>query len=281
MTTVAKTDRVIPATDSFELAATVYGTGADVVIVNSATAVPRGYYEAFARFLAEEGYTVVTYDYRGIGESRPASLRGFVCKASDWGLLDMPGVLNWVLAEFDPATLFVIGHSAGGQQAGMLLEADRITAMATVSSQSGYWGLQGGGTELKTRVQVSAALPLLTRLCGYFPWSKVGSAEDLPKGAALQWARWCRDPDYLLGDPSLPIDRYKGFAAPVLAYSIDDDDWGTARSVEAMMSVYPNVDYVHIVPADFGLTSLGHFGFFRPKARAFWEETLDWLRNHV
>ena len=280
MTTIAKTERVIPATDGFELAATIYGTGADVVIVNSATAVPRTYYEPFAKFLATEGYTVVSYDYRGIGESRPESLRGFVCQASDWGLLDMQGVFNWVLAEFDPATLFVVGHSAGGQQAGMLLGADRITAMATMSSQSGYWGLQREGTEFKTRVQVSVFLPPLTHLFGYFPWSKIGSAEDLPKGAALQWARWCRDPDYLLGDPSLPIDRFKEFAAPVLAYSVDDDDWGTARSVEAMMSVYPNVDFVHIAPADFGLTSLGHFGFFRPKARPLWEEALAWLRNH-
>ena len=132
--------QAIPASDGFELAATIYGDGADVVIINSATAVPRRYYKAFAAFLADEGYTVVTYDYRGIGDSRPESLRGFECKASDWGLLDMQGVLDWTLAEYDPQVLFVVGHSAGGQQAGMLVGSDRINAMATMSSQSGYWG---------------------------------------------------------------------------------------------------------------------------------------------
>lgn len=279
MSAIAKRHLVIPATDGFALAATIYGDGDDVVIINSATAVPRRYYKPFANFLAAEGYTVVSYDYRGIGESRPESLRGFECTASDWGLLDMQGVLDWVLAEFDPEVLFAIGHSAGGQQAGMLVGVDRITAMATMSSQSGYWGLQAEGEERKTRVQVSLVLPLLAQVFGYFPWSKIGSAQDLPKGAALQWARWCRDPNYLLGDDSLPLERYQDFGAPVLAYSVGDDAWGTEKSVRAMMSAYPNVEFEHIVPSERGLPSMGHFGYFRPKFRPLWEQTLAWLRE--
>ena len=281
MTAATTIDQVIRATDGFELAATIYGDGADVVIINSATAVPRSYYKPFAEFLAGEGYTVVTYDYRGIGDSRPASLRGFECKASDWGLLDMQGVLDHVLAELDPEVLFFVGHSAGGQQAGMLIGAERITAMATMSSQSGYWGLQATGEELKTRIQVSAVLPLLAQLFGYFPWSKFGSAQDLPKDAAIQWARWCRHPDYILGDDSLPLERYGDFGAPVLAYSVDDDVWGTAKSVDAMMSVYPNVEFEHLVPDELGLPSMGHFGFFRPKFQPLWVQTLEWLRRHA
>lgn len=124
-------------------------------------------------------------------------------------------------------------------------------------------------------------LPLASHLFGYFPWSKIGSAEDLPKGAALQWARWCRDPQYLLGDGSLPIERFKQFTAPVLAYSVDDDGWGTAKSVRAMMSAYPNVEFEHLLPAHYGLKSLGHFGYFRPKSKPIWRSTLAWLRSQV
>ena len=54
-------------------------------------------------------------------------------------------------------------------------------------------------------------------------------------------------------------------------------DWGTARSVDAMMSAYPNVERRHIVPADFGVEKLGHMGYFRAKSRAVWEEALAWL----
>ena len=60
-------------------------------------------------------------------------------------------------------------------------------------------------------------------------WSWFSSAEDLPKGVALQWSRWCRDRQYLLGDNALPLHRYDTFTAPVLAYSFSDDKWGTRR----------------------------------------------------
>ena len=272
-------EQTIGATDGFELATTIYGSGDDVVMLSAATATPRQFYKSFAMFLADEGHTVVTYDYRGIGESRPESLRGFRGSMSDWGLLDMQGVLDWISDEYAPTTLFAVGHSVGGQVTGMLTGADRITAMATVSAQSGYWGLQGDGEVAKMRIAAHFVMPPVTRLFGYFPWSKFSSAQDLPKDAALQWASWCRDPDYILGDDALPLERYQDFTAPVLAYSIDDDGWGTAKSVEAMMSAYPNVEYQHLVPKDEGIDSLGHFGYFRPKSEPIWQQTLDWLRD--
>ena len=109
------------------------------------------------------------------------------------------------------------------------------------------------------------------------PWSWVSSAEDLPKHVALEWSGWCRNRNYLLGDDTLPLDRYQRFDAPVLAYSFDDDNWGTARAVDAMMSAYPNLERRHAVPTDYGLEAIGHFGYFRPQAKALWSEGLAWL----
>jgi predicted alpha/beta hydrolase len=62
----------LTARDGLELAITVFspqGIPKAGVIINSATAVKQGYYESFASFLAEHGYLVITYDYRGIGAS--------------------------------------------------------------------------------------------------------------------------------------------------------------------------------------------------------------------
>lgn len=273
----------IPARDGYILAGTSYQpednpTGT-VVTINSATAVPQRYYKPFATFLAERGYTAVTYDYRGIGGSRPSALRGFPAQARDWALLDMAGVLDWVQESYRPQRLFHIGHSFGGQLAGLLPNADQIDAMITFSSQSGYWRLQGGNQKWSVMFHVHLSLPVLAHLFGYMPWSKISAAEDLPKGVALEWARWCRQPGYLLDDASLPLARFAQFHAPVLAYSFDDDDWGTARSVDAMMLVYPNLMRRHVIPADVGLKSIGHFGVFRPSAKAIWEESLAWLEQ--
>jgi len=270
----------IPARDGLLLSATVFfrePRPSRVVIVSNATGTPKRFYRHFAQALAEAGYVALTYDYRGIGGSRPASLRGFEARARDWGLLDMAGVIDWVRNEYRPERLFHVGHSVGGQVAGMLDNSDAIDGMITLSAQSGYWGVQGGEQKLVVAVHVHVTLPLLSHLVGYMPWSWLGPAEDLPKGVALEWCRWCRNPRYLLGDDSLPLERFADFQAPVLAYSIDDDKWGTRRAVDQMMSAYPNVERRHVVPTEHGLPSLGHFGYFRPAARPLWAEGIAWL----
>ena len=122
-------------------------------------------------------------------------------------------------------------------------------------------------------------LPLVANTFGYVPWSRLGSAEDLPRGVALEWSRWCRDPKYLLGDTTLPLRRFADFDAPVLAYSIDDDKWGTRRAIDAMMSAYPKVERRYIDPARYGLKSIGQLGYFRPEARDAWAEGFTWLRE--
>ncbi|SFD71821.1 alpha/beta hydrolase family protein [Streptomyces aidingensis] len=276
--TSARQDIRIPARDGYRLAATRYGSGPRAVVISSATAVPRGYYRAYATALADRGYTVLTYDYRGIGGSRPETgLRGFPATAADWALKDMAGVLDHVTGTLRPERLFLVGHSFGGQAAGLLDNTAAVDGMITVSSQSGYWRYQGRRQRLPVAFHTRVTLPLLSRALGYMPWSRFSSAQDLPGGVALQWSRWCRDPRYLLGDATLPVERYRTFHAPVLAYSIDDDAWGTARSVDAMMAAYPRLERRHLRPADHGLRGLGHFGFFRSGSEPVWEETFAWL----
>ncbi|MEM9334462.1 MAG: alpha/beta fold hydrolase [Pseudomonadota bacterium] len=270
----------IPSTDDYPLAASVYGEGDEqLVIINSATAVSRRFYRYYAAALADAGFRVITFDYRGIGESRPDSLRGFTVRSRDWVFGDMAGVLRFARRAYKPSKLFLIGHSIGGQLAGLLEDADAIDGMITMSAQSGHWRLQGAEQKWVVALHVHVTLPLAAHLFGYVPWSRMGSAEDLPKGVALDWSRWCRDRKYVLGDDSLPLERYASFRAPVLAYSIDDDKWGTRPAVEAMMQAYPNLRRRHIVPAEHGFEQLGHFGYFRKSASALWQDGIDWLRE--
>jgi len=273
-------ETTIAARDGLPLAARIYGNptaARRVIIVNSATAVPQGFYRHYAAALAEAGYVVVTYNYRGIGGSRPASLSGFPARMRDWALLDMAAVVDWSQSRFSPERTFMIGHSVGGQVVGLLDNMHHIDAMITLSAQSGHWRLQGGLQKPAVALHVYVSLPLLSHLLGYMPWSWFGSGEDLPKHVALEWSGWCRNRNYLLGDDTLPLDRYRSFEAPVLAYSFNDDNWGTPRAVDAMMSAYPNVERRHTAPADYGIDAIGHFGYFRPKSEALWAEAVEWL----
>ncbi|MDX1405724.1 MAG: alpha/beta fold hydrolase [Woeseiaceae bacterium] len=272
-------DFEITAADGFNLAATLFAADRNdtVVVVNAATAVPRGFYRRFAGFVRAHGWSAVTYDYRGIGGSAPKSLRGFAASARDWALLDMTAVIGWIGSELSPRRLFAIGHSYGGQTLGMIDNATSVDAMVGVSAQSGYWGAQGGNESQKVRFFVTVAIPMLSHLFGYFPWSWLGSGADLPKGVALEWAKWCRQPNYLLDDVSLPLDNYRRFTSPVLAYSIDDDPWGSAGAVDDMMRAYPQTSRRHLVPADYGIEQLGHMGYFRAGSEPLWREAIQWL----
>jgi predicted alpha/beta hydrolase len=49
--------------------------GAKKLLINSATGVKQQTYYDFAQYFADNGYTVITYDYRGISLSNPKNER--------------------------------------------------------------------------------------------------------------------------------------------------------------------------------------------------------------
>ena len=273
----------ITATDGTRLAGTHFGNGheEDVVIVNAAMAVPARFYRSFAEGLAEMGLGVITWDYRDVGESLRRPIGESNATLEDWALRDMSGVVGWAHANMAPRRLFMVGHSLGGQLAGLIECPEVVSAMVTVSAQSGHWRLQGAEQKLLVALHGYVTLPLASRVYGYTPWSKFAAGVDVPAEVGRRWAEWIRHPDYLLGDESLPLDRFDAFTAPVLAYSFSDDKWGTAAAVDALMlRAYPTVERRHVNPTDHGLDQIGHTGFFRPAAAALWSEASQWLRGH-
>lgn len=125
----------IASDDDFPLAATLYPAGPEIIIVNSATAVPRQLYRRFAQHSQAAGFTVLTWDYRGVGNSRPSSLRGLKASMVDWVLRDMHSVIEWVRDTLHCDQLSLLGHSAGGQLPGLLANSSWIDKMLTISAQ--------------------------------------------------------------------------------------------------------------------------------------------------
>lgn len=273
----------IPALDGFELAATLHapeGSGAEgtVVLINSATAVKRGYYDSYARHLAADGFTVLAWDYRGIGGSRPPRLAGFEARMLDWGRKDLGGVLEWIGLHLRPRKLLVVGHSAGGQIVGLTDGNWRIDGLLAVGSQSGWWGHWPVPERYRMALRWYL-VPVITRLFGYLPGA-LGTKEDLPAGVAREWARWGRSPGYLFADGLL--DGFARFRGPLLAYSFSDDAYAPAPAVESLLDAYSSADVTrrHLTPADVGVSEIGHFGFFRERFRdTLWRESVAWLRR--
>ena len=278
-------DATIVTADGMELAATTY-TPADepdaVVVVLSAMAVPRRFYDAFAAWLADEGLAVVTFDFRGTGGSGPDDLVGYETSIEEWIERDAAAVIEWARAWSGADDLYLVGHSLGGQVMGLLGDRFEVDAAATFCAQSGYWRLQYPGEEWKLWMLTAVIMPVVTHLLGYLPWSAVFGGEDIPKTVALQWAAGCRHPDYLLGDAILAdTSGFARFSAPILAYSFDDDVWGYEKAVDAMMDHYTaaRVERMHVVPEEVGVEKIGHFGFFREEMSFLWGEFLERLES--
>ena len=275
----------IPALDGYRLAATLYepdpARDRDVaVVIGSATAVPRGYYDAYARYLAGRGFWVLTFDYRGIGDSRPKRLSWFRATATQWGEEDLAGAIRWVSDHLQPKKLLVVGHSIGGQLLGLAINAGKVDAMLAVASQNGYWGHWPSPSRYRLAFTWWVTVPLVTRLWGYLP-GYFGTKEDLPGGVAREWARWCRTPGYLHGDRQRAYERFRG---PLLAYSFDDDPYAPRTAVASLLAGYRNARAVHrhLSPADVGAPALGHFGFFRERFRGtLWAESAAWLEKQA
>jgi predicted alpha/beta hydrolase len=278
-------DLTLPARDGFPLAATHFpGSGRTVLVIHAATGVPRAYYRGFAEYAASRGVAVVTYDYRGIGGSRPTgTLRQVRATMRDWAELDANAVMDWALRTYPGRRLAVVGHSFGGQVLGLLSNTDKIDRVALVASQVGYWHHFAPRDQVPAFVAMHILLPTLSHLLGYFPSSKVGLGEDLPKGVALEWARWCRSRNYLF-DHLTPTERegYNRFRAPLLAYKITDDTFASADSVNKLLPFYPSAQRLlrTVSPQDVGVRTLGHFGPFRSMCRdTLWPEIFAWVEE--
>ncbi|WP_411888325.1 alpha/beta fold hydrolase [Hydrocarboniphaga effusa] len=282
------------AGDGYRLAGTLYPAqgrrpGQAVtaaVVIHPATAVPQRLYQPFAEFLASCGYAVLTYDYRGIGSSAPASLRGFSASMRDWMELDVAAATQVLRERFPGASLLAVGHSVGGHALGISEATHQLRAALIVAAHAGYTGFIEQSVE---RWRVGAMMrhvgPWCCRLLGYMPGSKLGLGEDLPAGVMRQWARWTRLPNYFFDDPQLgAVQRFAQKRLPLLVLGFDDDPWATRRAISAMMRHYSHcpIEHRQIAPATVGLDAIGHMGFFRrASARKLWPMAEAWLRAQV
>jgi predicted alpha/beta hydrolase len=262
------------------------GPAAGVVIVNAATGVAARFYHAYARFLATHGFHALTYDYRGIGQSRPETLKGVAFRWRDWGEKDFDAVLHFAAEHFPQSPVLVVGHSIGGFLPGYAARASRIHRMLTIGAQYAFWPDYRPAMRLRYLVKWHLVMPALTMMLGYFPGRRLGWLEDLPKGVALEWAfRGSRiERGYTPEEASDLRSRFSAVAVEILAVSVTDDDFATPSAMRRAASYYDGatVEKVMLMPEDAGGRQIGHFDLFRSRhENGFWLDTLLWLREGV
>ncbi|WP_417778803.1 alpha/beta fold hydrolase [Stutzerimonas xanthomarina] len=276
---------VLQCRDGYPLAAQLWlpaGEARGSVIVSSATGVLARYYARYAGFLREQGYAVLTYDYRGIGGSRPASLRGVKIRWRDWGDYDFDAAVRWMRARDSEGLLVAVGHSIGGFLPGFATAATEVDRFFSVGAQYAYWSDYASAQRWQMFAKWHLFMPALTALCGYFPGRRLGWLEDLPAGVALEWAfrRARLESSYPAHERDEVLQRFAAVRAPILAVSVTDDEYGTLPAIERGLSYYRNstCEHVRLSPAELGLARVGHFDLFHERHRhGFWQATLGWI----
>jgi predicted alpha/beta hydrolase len=274
----------LAATDGHPLTATLFEPDRPngiAVQINPAYAVTRGYYTAYARYLALRGFTVLTYDYRGTGGSVDPQWRGDKPTMRHWGERDVAGAIDWMTSRYPNYRHVHVGHSAGGQLLGLASNNRKVEALLTIGAQAGPWKNWDFPHRLVTLAWFHAVVPVVARLSAVFPALR-RNGFDVPPGVALEWARWGRGPHYISDERGQPLREYfERYTGRVRLYHITDDpEYAPRRAVQALAGFYRNarVEVLHRSPADWGARRIGHFGFFRSQMPRFaWEETARWL----
>jgi len=281
----------IPALDGYQLGGTLYKpedppNPLRAVVFNTGGGIAAARYRRLARFIASSGVPVLTYDYRGIGGSRPNRLRGFSAVLEDWTEHDCGGAIAWLRARYPTAELVGVGHSVGTVLFGGAPNVAELARFVMICPHTGYVGDYRAGYRLPMGLLWHVVMPALTRLFGFFPARLLRLGDDIPLGIALQWAGRktpelrpeATDPSGVRGQ--LVIARWMALDRPALLVSVSDDAFATEAGVRRFMANFANLraEQWIVAPEDMGVRRLGHFGLFRVGAQSYvWPRLLAYI----
>jgi len=280
------------ALDGYDLGGTCFAAHDTVavrtaILVNCGGGIPAYRYARFARFLAANGFPVVTYDYRGIGQSRPARLRGLASGNEDWSEYDCGGAIAEVRRRYPAAEIVAVAHSFGTFLVGGAPNVAEIRRFVFIGAHTGYVGDYLRRYRLPMALVWHGVMPAITRAVGYFPGRALRLGDDIPRAVALQWSKR-RTPE-LQAEHGVDVTRTRAWIARhdavkgrVLVIGITDDAFATEQGTRRLLALYPGLRATHqrVGPTEVGLKSIGHFGFFRRQGEArLWPRVVAFLRE--
>jgi len=252
-----------------------------VIQFHAGTVIRKEFYLKFCTYLAEEGFVVVLFDYRGVGESKPSNLQGFEASISDWGRKDAPGVLDWIKKNYPILPVHLLAHSMGGQILGLMPNWNLFDKIMVLASSSGNWNNFESSYQRKVKWSSNIFFPIMIPIFGYAP-GNFGLGQDWPKGVAHEWWKNSRQNSLMAHfmQSKFSDTYYKSIDKKITAWFFPTDIMATAKTIPNFQKSYPNALVTnHIIqPTDYGLDSIGHFGLFKEKTKGkLWEEVRDYF----
>ena len=276
----------IECEDGHLLTGTLFKPGSikAAIMIAPATGIKRQFYNAFANYLCENGYAVLSYDNRGIGESKGASINASNPSLTSWGCLDMTAVLEYLKKDFPNVDYHLIGHSAGGQLAGLMKNANDLKSMFNFGSASGSLKYARYPFKIKSWLYLNIYISVCNLLFGHTKSHWVGMGEPLPENVGKEWRKWCNGSGYVMVDLNHKIREhlYDEINIDSLWVHAEDDEIANYDTVKDMIRVFSkiNAEILTLRPEEYGYKSIGHMKFFHKKRYKLWRLVIDWLNKY-
>ena len=147
-------------------------TARGAVLLAPAMATPAAFYAPFATWLAESGFHVLTFDYRGTASVEEMKAeRGDVLRWAG----DAASALEALLEEDLDLPVTWVGHSLGGQLL-PFARHDLLDRALMIAAGSGYWRYNQPSIRWRAPLFFRAIAPLAMRAAGYYPGRRLRDA---------------------------------------------------------------------------------------------------------
>lgn len=277
----------IYAADGYQLSAlwfTPVNDSIGTIVISSATGVKKEFYINFSNFLVQKGYTVLLYDYRGIGGSAPHNLKSLKSYMHEWGTKDMNAILDHLVNDKGLTGIIWIGHSVGAQLIGFVEQQSHISKVIAINAALGYWGYFPFPMKFIIWLLWYIIGPSLISIYGYGTMKKIGWGENLPKNILMEWREWCLSKVYFkpLLNKKLGADKFYHFTVPITAIYTSDDFIANDKTVPLMMNFFPNSPYgiFKLRVERYTQHKVGHIGLFRQKfKKTLWPVLLNVIKE--
>lgn len=269
--------------DKFPLHATLYHTSKApeiVAIICSGSGIEQRYYKHFAKYLSENGITVITWDARGVGRSLNGQKTTKIEASYEvWGSLDFETIIQFLTQWYAKAKLALIGHSFGGIYPFFAESSLALHAVVTVAT------INGNINSLRIPLVAKLLIGMIRlKVHKIIPWRWV-LGYDSPHGIIEQWAYWARKKNYFMDHPDFER-RIGTLDIPILNIGISDDEIGNSLATQKYHEFFHSqAIYRELYPSDYQLNKIGHNGFFKQKNKKAlipaWKNIIQFLKEIV
>ncbi len=229
-----------------------------------AMGVRASYYRSFAEQLQQDGYTAITVDHRGHGQSslRPSCSVDFGYEAMVQDLHEVVQEVRYELPKNTP--VFAAGHSLGGQMASLCAARypDDFDGIILITACLVHYEGWDGWKAQRVKLAGHLFYPL-SRLIGYFPGNTIGFGG---REARTVMYDWCYNLLYGKYRPAKSDFDYEAGLSraqlPVLALSLAKDEFAPERAVQNLCDKFANnanVQHLHVSPNGISNDQNPHF----------------------